>query len=151
MTVGRILRARQHDAERLIRLVQYGIHPHTRLRSSMLSSAPAAMQELTSANIGLLATVTVNMIANSKLGISFDRKFFLLVFGGLAVIFSAGFLRVLLYMKPEKAAGNQHIKSESFRRTRHLTLSLDLYRRFMFPVQQSRITQQGNALVSTAT
>lgn len=107
--------------------------------TAKLSSAPSAVQELMSANLGLVVTVLVNMIASSTLGIVLGWKLGLtLVFGGLTVILGAGFLRVRLDMKLEAATETQFTKSASLaseavgaiRTINVLTLENDILREY---------------------
>lgn len=72
--------------------------------TSKLSSAPTALQELMSANLGLMFNILVNITASSALGIAYGWKLGLtLVFGGLTVIVAAGYYRIRLDQKLEAA------------------------------------------------
>ncbi|KAJ9635107.1 hypothetical protein H2199_008593 [Coniosporium tulheliwenetii] len=82
--------------------------------ASKLSSVPSAVQELMSANIGLVVTVIVNVVSTSALGIAIGWKLGLvMVFAGLSVIVGAGFLRVRLDMRLEGSTETQFTKSAS--------------------------------------
>jgi ATP-binding cassette subfamily B (MDR/TAP) protein 1 len=76
--------------------------------TSKLSSAPTALQELMSANLGLMFNILVNITASSALGIAYGWKLGLtLVFGGLTVIVAAGYYRIRLDQKLEAAIEEQ--------------------------------------------
>lgn len=76
--------------------------------TSKLSSAPTALQELMSANLGLMFNILVNITASSALGIAYGWKLGLtLVFGGLTVIVAAGYYRIRLDQKLEAATEEQ--------------------------------------------
>lgn len=72
--------------------------------TSKLSSAPTALQELMSSNLGLMFNILVNITGSSALGIAYGWKLGLtLVFGGLTVIVAAGYYRIRLDQKLEAA------------------------------------------------
>lgn len=80
--------------------------------TAKLSAVPAAVQELMSQNIGLVVTVIVNVVSTSILGIAVGWKLGLvMVFAGMTVILSAGFLRVRLEMRLEAATEKQFSQS----------------------------------------
>ncbi|KAK3679818.1 hypothetical protein LTR78_000194 [Recurvomyces mirabilis] len=65
-----------------------------------MSSAPTALQELLSANLGLILNVCVNIVSSSALGIAYGWKLGLvIVFGGMTVLVIAGYLRIRLDQK----------------------------------------------------
>lgn len=76
--------------------------------SSKLSSAPTSLQELMSANLGLMFNILVNIVGSSALGIAYGWKLGLtLVFGGLTIIVAAGYYRIRLDQKLEAATEEQ--------------------------------------------
>ena len=76
--------------------------------TSKLSSAPTSLQELMSANLGLMFNILVNILGSSILGIAYGWKLGLtLVFGGLTVIVAAGYYRIRLDQKLEAATEEQ--------------------------------------------
>ncbi|KAH6644200.1 putative ABC transporter [Boeremia exigua] len=76
--------------------------------TSKLSSAPTSLQELMSANLGLMFNILVNITGSSVLGIAFGWKLGLtLVFGGLTIIVAAGYYRIRLDQKLEAATEEQ--------------------------------------------
>jgi ATP-binding cassette subfamily B (MDR/TAP) protein 1 len=76
--------------------------------TSKLSSAPTSLQELMSANLGLMFNILVNIFGSSILGIVYGWKLGLtLVFGGLTVIVAAGYYRIRLDQKLEAATEEQ--------------------------------------------
>ncbi|KAL1609408.1 hypothetical protein SLS59_001774 [Nothophoma quercina] len=80
--------------------------------TSKLSSAPTSLQELMSANLGLIFNILVNITASSALGIAFGWKLGLtLVFGGLTIIVAAGYYRIRLDQKLEAATDIQFASS----------------------------------------
>lgn len=80
--------------------------------TSKLSSAPTSLQELMSANLGLMFNILVNITASSALGIAFGWKLGLtLVFGGLTIIVAAGYYRIRLDQKLEAATDIQFASS----------------------------------------
>ncbi|KAF2156892.1 putative ABC transporter [Myriangium duriaei CBS 260.36] len=82
--------------------------------TSRLSSVPSALQELMSANLGLIVNVSVNMISSSALGIAFGWKLGLtLVFAGLSVIVGSGYIRIRVDQKLEVSIEKQYADSAS--------------------------------------
>lgn len=80
--------------------------------TSKLSSAPSNLQELMSANLGLIVNVVVNIVSCSVLGIAFGWKLGLtLVFGGLPIIVAGGYIRIRLDQKLETATEKQFTTS----------------------------------------
>lgn len=80
--------------------------------TSQLSSAPSALQELMSANLGLIVNVTVNIISSSVLGIAYGWKLGLtLVFAGLPIIVAGGYIRIRLDQKLELLTERQYATS----------------------------------------
>lgn len=79
-----------------------------------LSSVPSAVQELMSANVGLIVNVIVNILASSILAIAFGWKLGLsLVFGGLSIIVASGYVRIRLDQKLEAATEQQFSSTAS--------------------------------------
>lgn len=82
--------------------------------TAKLSSVPSAIQELMSANIGLILNVLVNIVASSALGIAYGYKLGLtIVFGGLTVIIAGGYVRIRLDQKLEASVESQYGNSAS--------------------------------------
>lgn len=80
--------------------------------TSKLSSAPTSLQELMSANLGLMLNILVNIISTSVLAIVFGWRLGLtLVFGGLTIIVAAGYYRIRLDQKLEAATESQYTGS----------------------------------------
>nr|POF05420.1 leptomycin b resistance protein pmd1 [Quercus suber] len=80
--------------------------------TSKLSSVPTSLQELMSANIGLMLNVMVNIVGSSVLGIAYGWKLGLtIVFGGLTVLVIAGYVRIRLDQKLEASTGEQFAAS----------------------------------------
>lgn len=80
--------------------------------TSKLSSVPTALQELMSANLGLILNVMVNVVSSSALGIAYGWKLGLtIVFGGLSILLVAGYLRIRLDQKLEASTGEQFATS----------------------------------------
>ncbi|KAK4611858.1 ABC multidrug transporter atrC, partial [Fulvia fulva] len=76
--------------------------------SSQLSSVPAAVQELMSANFGLILNVLTNAISSSIVAIAFGWKLGLvMVFGGLTIILVGGYMRIRLDQKLDAVTGEQ--------------------------------------------
>ncbi|KAL8243603.1 hypothetical protein R6Q59_009861 [Mikania micrantha] len=76
--------------------------------SSKLSSVPAAVQELMSANFGLILNVITNVISSSVVAIAFGWKLGLvMVFGGLTIILVGGYIRIRLDQKLDAVTGEQ--------------------------------------------
>lgn len=107
--------------------------------TSKLSSVPAALQELMSANLGLMLNVVVNIIASSALGIAYGWKLGLtIVFGGLTFIIAAGYYRIRLDQKLEAATEDQFATSAglateavtSIRTVSMLTLETSILREY---------------------
>ena len=81
--------------------------------TSKLSSVPTALQELMSANLGLILNVVVNVVSSSALGIAYGWKLGLtIVFGGLSVLIVAGYVRIRLDQKLE-ASTEDHFASSA--------------------------------------
>ena len=82
--------------------------------ASKLSSVPSALQDLMSANVGLIINVMVNILASSIFGIAFGWKLGLtLVFGGLTIIVGSGYIRIRLDQKLEASTEEQFSSSAS--------------------------------------
>ena len=82
--------------------------------AAKLSSAPSAVQELLSANIGLIVNIMVNILGSSVLGIAFGWKLgLILVFAGLSVIVASGYIRIRLDQKLEISTEEQFASSAS--------------------------------------
>lgn len=82
--------------------------------TSKLSSVPSGLQELMSANLGLMVNVVVNIVASSALGIAFGWKLGLvLVATGISVIVGSGYIRIRLDQKLEAATEKQYTSSAS--------------------------------------
>jgi ATP-binding cassette subfamily B (MDR/TAP) protein 1 len=80
--------------------------------TAKLSSAPSSVQELMSANLGLMLNVIVNIIATSVVAIAFGWKLGLtLVFAGLTVIVAGGYIRIRLDQKLEASTEEQFASS----------------------------------------
>jgi ATP-binding cassette subfamily B (MDR/TAP) protein 1 len=80
--------------------------------TSKLSSVPSAVQELMSANLGLIVNVLVNIISSSALAIAFGWKLGLtMVFAGLSVIVGSGYIRIRLDQKLEAWTEQQFASS----------------------------------------
>ncbi|KAI5198584.1 putative ABC transporter [Aureobasidium subglaciale] len=80
--------------------------------TAKLSSVPSSVQELMSANLGLMLNVVVNIIATSVVAIAFGWKLGLtLVFGGLTVIVAGGYIRIRLDQKLEASTEEQFASS----------------------------------------
>lgn len=80
--------------------------------TSKLSSVPTSLQELMSANLGLLLNVLVNIVSSSALGIAYGWKLGLvIVFGGLTLLIAAGYLRIRLDQKLEASTGDKFADS----------------------------------------
>ncbi|KAJ4329940.1 hypothetical protein N0V87_010435 [Didymella glomerata] len=112
--------------------------------TSKLSSAPTALQELMSANLGLMFNILVNITASSALGIAYGWKLGLtLVFGGLTVIVAAGYYRIRLDQKLEAAieesfSGSAGLATEavtSIRTVSMLTLETLIMRQYSNTLQ----------------
>ncbi|KAK5080763.1 hypothetical protein LTR05_008468 [Lithohypha guttulata] len=82
--------------------------------TAKLSSAPSAVQELMSANVGLMVNVVVNILACSLLAIAFGWKLGLtLVCAGLSLIVVGGYIRIRLDQKLEISTEKQFSSSAS--------------------------------------
>ncbi|CAD0082374.1 unnamed protein product [Aureobasidium vineae] len=80
--------------------------------TAKLSSVPSSVQELMSANLGLMLNVIVNIIATSIVAIAFGWKLGLtLVFAGLTVIVAGGYIRIRLDQKLESSTEEQFASS----------------------------------------
>jgi len=80
--------------------------------TSQLSSVPTALQELMSANLGLILNVLVNILSSSIVGIVYGWKLGLtIVFGGLTVLIAAGYMRIRLDQKLEIQTGQEFASS----------------------------------------
>lgn len=70
--------------------------------TARLSSIPNQVQELMSANLGLMLNIVVNIIASSVMGVAFGWKLGLvLVVTGLTIIVGSGYIRIRLDQKLE--------------------------------------------------
>lgn len=112
--------------------------------TSKLSSAPTSLQELMSANLGLMFNILVNIIASSALGIAYGWKLGLtLVFGGLTIIVAAGYYRIRLDQKLEASTEDQFSSSAglateavtSIRTVSMLTLETSILREYSDTLQ----------------
>jgi ATP-binding cassette subfamily B (MDR/TAP) protein 1 len=112
--------------------------------TSKLSSAPTALQELMSGNLGLIFNILVNITASSALGIAYGWKLGLtLVFGGLTIIVAAGYYRIRLDQKLEAAteeqfSGSAGLATEavtSIRTVSMLTLETSIMRQYRNTLQ----------------
>ncbi|KAL1797292.1 hypothetical protein ACET3X_003898 [Alternaria dauci] len=112
--------------------------------TSKLSSAPTALQELMSANLGLMFNILVNITASSALGIAYGWKLGLtLVFGGLTIIVAAGYYRIRIDQKLEAATEEQFSSSAglateavtSIRTVSMLTLETSIMREYSDTLQ----------------
>ncbi|CAN9286882.1 unnamed protein product [Alternaria alternata] len=112
--------------------------------TSKLSSAPTALQELMSANLGLMFNILVNITASSALGIAYGWKLGLtLVFGGLTIIVAAGYYRIRIDQKLEAAteeqfSGSAGLATEavtSIRTVSMLTLETSIMRQYSDTLQ----------------
>jgi ATP-binding cassette subfamily B (MDR/TAP) protein 1 len=116
-TLGQILthRYRREMIERIIHFDQdFFDRPENSsgALTAKLSSVPSAVQELMSANLGLMLNVVVNIIATSVVAIAFGWKLGLtLVFGGLTVIVAGGYLRIRLDQRLEASTEEQFASS----------------------------------------
>ncbi|KAM0560096.1 hypothetical protein ACHAPJ_004056 [Fusarium lateritium] len=80
--------------------------------TAKLSSAPTAVQELLSANFGLMVNVVINLIASSALGIAFGWKLGLsLVVSAILIIVGSGYVRIRLDQKLEALTEKQFASS----------------------------------------
>jgi ATP-binding cassette, subfamily B (MDR/TAP), member 1 len=80
--------------------------------TSKLSSVPAAVQELMSANLGSIVNVIVNVTSCSILAIAFGWKLGLtMVFGGLTIIVGSGYIRIRLDQRLESSTEKQAVNS----------------------------------------
>ena len=76
--------------------------------TAKLSSVPSALQDLMSANLGLMVNVMVNIVASSVVGIAFGWKLgLIMVFAGITVIVGSGYLRIRLDQKLEASTEEQ--------------------------------------------
>lgn len=75
--------------------------------TSKLSSAPSAVQELLSSNIGVIFIVLVNVISSSILAIAYGYKLGLTLVAGLTLIVAAGYTRIRLDQKLESDTESQ--------------------------------------------
>ncbi|KAI4731416.1 putative ABC transporter [Aureobasidium sp. EXF-10728] len=80
--------------------------------TAKLSSVPSSVQELMSANLGLMLNVIVNIIATSVVALAFGWKLGLtLVFAGLTVIVAGGYICIRLDQKLEASTEEQFASS----------------------------------------
>jgi ATP-binding cassette subfamily B (MDR/TAP) protein 1 len=80
--------------------------------AAKLSSAPSAVQELMSANVGVLLNVVVSILACCVLCIAYGWKLGLvMVFSGLALIVTGGYVRIRLDQKLEASVEEQSASS----------------------------------------
>ncbi|PSK56469.1 Leptomycin B resistance protein pmd1 [Elsinoe australis] len=118
-TIGQTLthRCRREMLERIVGFDQdFFDYPENSSGSltSKLSSVPSGLQELMSANLGLMVNVVVNIVASSALGIAFGWKLGLvLVATGISVIVGSGYIRIRLDQKLEAATEKQYTSSAS--------------------------------------
>ncbi|ETN36902.1 uncharacterized protein HMPREF1541_07889 [Cyphellophora europaea CBS 101466] len=133
--------------------------------TSKLSSLPTALQELISANIMLMFIVIVNLVSSSALAIAFGWKvsydlsspeFFsmihmlttaklglVVVFGGLPLLVSAGFVRIRLEQKNENEVGKHFAESAAL-----ATEAVTSIRTISSLTLESRIMDEYNATLS---
>lgn len=77
--------------------------------TAKLSSVPSAVQELMSANLGLIVNVMVGIIASSALGIAYGYKLGLVVvFVGITVIVGSGYIRIRMDQRLEAKCDEQY-------------------------------------------
>ncbi|KAG8625732.1 hypothetical protein KVT40_006133 [Elsinoe batatas] len=82
--------------------------------TARLSSVPSALQELMSANLGLMLNVVVNIMASSLVGIAFGWKLgLILVAAGMSIIVGSGYIRIRLDQKLEVSVERQFSESAS--------------------------------------
>ncbi|KAF2218760.1 putative ABC transporter [Elsinoe ampelina] len=82
--------------------------------TARLSSVPSAIQELMSANLGLMLNVIVNIMASSLVGIAFGWKLgLILVAAGMTIIVGSGYIRIRLDQKLEISVERQFSESAS--------------------------------------
>lgn len=118
-SIGQTLthRYRREMIERIVRFDQeFFDHPDNAsgALTARLSSVPSAVQELMSANVGLLINVVVNILACSALAIAFGWKLGLtMVCAGLSLIVAGGYTRIRLDQKLEASAEKQFSSSAS--------------------------------------
>ena len=118
-TIGQTLTHR-YRREMIERIVYFDLdffdHPENSsgALTAKLSSVPSAVQELMSANLGLMVNVMVNIVASSALGIAFGWKLgLIMVFAGLSVIIAGGYIRIRLDQKLEASTEKQFASSAS--------------------------------------
>ena len=120
--------------------------------TSKLSSVPTALQELMSQNLGLILNVAVNVVSSSILGIAFGWKLGLtIVFGGLTILISAGYVRIRMDQKLEAETGDQFADSAglateavtSIRTISFLTLEDSILRQYNLALEDivSKVTR----------
>lgn len=104
-TIGQMLTYR-YRGEMLRRILNFDQeffdHPEhsSQALTAKLSSVPTQVQELMSANLGLMITVVGNVIASSVMGIAYGWKLgIILVVTGLVVIVGSGYIRIRLDQK----------------------------------------------------
>jgi len=82
--------------------------------AAKLSSAPSAVQELMSANLGLILNVTLNIVSSSILAIAYGWKLGLvMVVAGFPLIVGGGYIRIRIDQKLEGATEDQFASSAS--------------------------------------
>ncbi|KAF4556670.1 Sophorolipid transporter-like protein [Elsinoe fawcettii] len=118
-TIGQELthRYRREMIERIISFDQdFFDHPENNsgALTAKLSSVPSAIQELMSANLGLMLNVIVNILASSITGIVFGWKLgLILVVVGITIIVGSGYVRIRLDQNLESSIEGQFAESAS--------------------------------------
>lgn len=107
--------------------------------ASKLSSVPSALQDLMSSKVGLMASVLINVLATSVMGVAVGWKLSLvLVCTGLTAISGSGYLRIRLDQKLETTTERQFSSSAtlaieatgSIRTVSSLTLEREVLARY---------------------
>ena len=107
--------------------------------TSRLSSVPTALQDLLSANLGLMINISINILASSIIALAYGWKLGLvLIFGGITIIVAGGYGRVRLDQKLEFATEKQYAASagiaseavSSIRTVSSLTLERSVMREY---------------------
>ncbi|KAI9795552.1 MAG: multidrug-resistance transporter mdr5 [Piccolia ochrophora] len=83
--------------------------------TARLSTDPQALQDLVSANIGLILIVLVNLISSCALALALGWKLALVaIFGALPALFLAGFIRMRLEMTNQDRTAKLYVESARF-------------------------------------
>jgi ATP-binding cassette subfamily B (MDR/TAP) protein 1 len=108
--------------------------------TSRLSTDPQALQDLISANIGLILIVIVNLISSCALALAMGWKLALVaIFGCLPPLFAAGFVRMRMEMQSQDKNARFYTESARFateavgaiRTVSSLTLETKVYDRYV--------------------